>query len=92
MTEEEDIFEAVQEKKYREDIDSITANDVIDVLLYTIDDDITLEMMEKNLFAAKSRLQEWRMPRIQKLLGIQFSWEFKKEQERKKSNVVEVET
>lgn len=88
--------EFVKEKKYLQDINNLSVKDVLEILLHTIDKDMTMDMMEKNILEAIDRINIVKFGRLQELLGIEYPWDFKKEQEPKKkieqSVNVEVET
>ena len=71
--------EFVKEKKYLQDINNLSAKDVLEILLHTIDKDMTMDMMEKNIMEAIDRINIVKFNRLQELLGIEYSWDFKKE-------------
>ena len=81
----EDGEEYIEEMESREDIKNIKAEDIVDVLLHTMEKDLTIEMMEENLEQIKEILQRDRLDRIQVLLFIKDSCDFKEKQEIKES-------
>ena len=82
--------EFVKEKKYLQDINNLSAKDVLEILLHTIDEDMTMDIMEKNILEAINRINTVKFDRLQELLGIEYSWDFKKEEERRKASKVKV--
>ena len=75
--------EYVGEKKYRQDMQNLTPNDVLEVLLDTIDKDTTVDMIEGNMLAAIDRINCLRFNRIKQLLGIKSSQDFIEDQKRR---------
>lgn len=75
--------EYVGEKKYRQDMQNLTPNDVLEVLLDTIDKDTTVDMIEGNMLEAIDRINNLRFNRIKQLLGIKSSQDFIEEQKRR---------
>ena len=83
--------EYIHELKIRQDIENLDVKDVLEVFLDTIDKDMTMDMMESNLISAIMTLQEYKTERIERLLRLKFSWDFKKDQERQQETKDSVE-
>ena len=78
--------EYIHEMKIRQDMENLDVKDVLEVFLDTIDKDLTMDMMESNLISAIQSLQIYKTERIERLLRLQSSWKFKKDQERQQKN------
>ena len=83
--------EYIHEMKIRQDMENLDVKDVLEVFLDTIDKDMTMDMMESNLITAIQALQVYKTERIERLLWLKSSWDFKKEQERQQKNKEPVE-
>jgi len=83
----EDIQEYLEEKRIRQDLENLTVKQFISTLLNTINQDTTVDMIEKNLLDAHMILQDYETDRIIRILFMKHSYTFQQEKKLKQEKV-----